>query len=251
MSSVHKSMTLYCQNADNSSTAHTIADRFGLEFSSKVPISEDFHLEYIETGLSLHSAKFPHFKPLCLDFSSGKTAWRRIHGGGRGQAIAKAIGIKPKASLKVIDATTGLGQDSFVLASLGCEVYMIERSPVIAALLSDALARASQDHEIAPIIAKMHLHCGEAKSLIPSLPKVDAIYLDPMFPHDKKSALAKKEMQLLQALLGDSDESELLPISLLHAKRVVVKRPKNGPYLNNLKPTLQMIGSSNRFDIYF
>ena len=40
--------------------------------------------------------------------------------------IAKAVGVKGAYRPTVIDATAGLGQDAFVLASYGCEVVMLE-----------------------------------------------------------------------------------------------------------------------------
>jgi 16S rRNA (guanine1516-N2)-methyltransferase len=48
----------------------------------------------------------------------------------------------------VIDGTAGLGKDAFVLAGLGCKVTLVERHPVVVALLADGLARAWQDPEI-------------------------------------------------------------------------------------------------------
>lgn len=48
----------------------------------------------------------------------------------------------------VLDGTAGLGRDAFVLASLGCKVQMVERHPVVAALLDDGLKRAKSDPEI-------------------------------------------------------------------------------------------------------
>jgi 16S rRNA (guanine1516-N2)-methyltransferase len=66
-----------------------------------------------------------------IDFASAANTYRRLHGGGNGQPLARAIGLKTYGlPLVVIDATAGLGQDSFVLASLGCHVTMIERLQV-------------------------------------------------------------------------------------------------------------------------
>lgn len=55
----------------------------------------------------------------------------------RGEAVAKAVGIKGDYLPDVVDATAGLGRDAFVLASVGCRVRMLERNPVVAALLDD------------------------------------------------------------------------------------------------------------------
>jgi len=68
---------------------------------------------------------------LNIDFLSTKMKYRRQHGGGVKQLIAKAVGIKGKYRPTIIDVTAGLGKDAYVLASLGCTVHMLERSPII------------------------------------------------------------------------------------------------------------------------
>ena len=87
-------------------------------------------------------------KPLYVDFLHGKLEHRRKYGGGRSQLIAKAVGIKKGSKLKVLDATAGLGGDAFVLACLGCEMTLLERSPIIAALLEDGLRRANMNMKL-------------------------------------------------------------------------------------------------------
>jgi len=52
----------------------------------------------------------------------------------RRQPLARALGRKAR---RVVDATAGLGQDSFLIASLGPTVLALERSPIIAALLAE------------------------------------------------------------------------------------------------------------------
>ncbi|HEY8332105.1 MAG TPA: class I SAM-dependent methyltransferase, partial [Pseudomonas sp.] len=154
----------------------------------------------------------------------------------------------------VLDATAGLGRDAFVLASLGCEVSLIERQPLIAALLEDGLARAARDPEVAAIVAHMQLLTGNAVALMGAWqgepPQV--IYLDPMFPHRDKSALVKKEMRLFRPLVGDDlDAPALLEAALaLASHRVVVKRPRKAPCIDGAKPSYQLEGKSSRYDIY-
>jgi 16S rRNA (guanine1516-N2)-methyltransferase len=246
-----KSIAICYDSPDFKLKAKQLAEQLECQLIEQSTPSFEFILHINSNGLSLEHSACSKQTPLYIDFNSGKSLYRRLHGGGKNQPIAKAIGIKSQFRPTVIDATAGLGQDSFVLASLGCEVNSIERSPVIGLLLQDALDRAAQDPQTQAITKNMHLHIGNAEQIIPQLAQADVIYLDPMFPDDKKSALAKKDMQILQAFLTKSDEDPLLETALHYAKsRVVVKRPKNGPYLNNQSPSFQMIGSSNRFDIY-
>ena len=78
----------------------------------------------------------------------------------------------------------------------------------------------------------------------------DVIYIDPMHPVRQKSALVKKDMQVLQWLLGsDEDAHELLKAALPCAKqRVVVKWPQK--VLPLQPPTMSIPGKTVRFDIY-
>jgi 16S rRNA (guanine1516-N2)-methyltransferase len=154
----------------------------------------------------------------------------------------------------VLDATAGLGRDGFVLASLGCAVTLIERQPLIAALLEDGLARARGDREVGPIVAQMQLLTGNAIELMDAWegepPQV--IYLDPMFPHRDKSALVKKEMRLFRPFVGDDlDAPALLAAALaLASHRVVVKRPRKAPIIAGATPGYALEGKSSRYDIY-
>ncbi len=192
--------------------------------------------------------------PVRVDFVEGAVAHRRLFGGGSGQMIAKAVGIQAGVRPLVLDATAGLGRDAFVLAELGCGVTLIERQALIAALLEDGLLRAQADPEVAPIVARMCLLCGNAIDLMTAWasepPQV--IYLDPMFPHRDKSALVKKEMRLFRPLAGNDDDAPALLAAALKlaTHRVVVKRPRKAPAIAGEKPGYVLEGKSSRFDIY-
>ena len=204
-------------------------------------------LQFVELGAQAAG-------PIRVDFVSGAVAHRRLFGGGSGQMIAKAVGIAPGIRPTIIDATAGLGRDAFVLAELGCAMTLIERQPLIAALLDDGLQRASADPEVGPIVARMKLLCANAIELLGAweseAPQV--IYLDPMFPHRDKSALVKKEMRLFRPLAGDdNDAPALLDAALaLATHRVVVKRPRKAPAIADKPPSYTLEGKSSRFDIY-
>lgn len=194
------------------------------------------------------------------DFHGPTVSYRRKQGGGRGQMIAKAVGLRAGVTPSVLDATAGLGRDAFVLASLGCHVDMLERVPAVRALLEDALRRAklhaeSEDPELLAILGRMHKNAGDGRTYLKELSGVllpDVVYLDPMFPERTKSAAVKKEMQVFHELVGaDPDADELLPLALEKARyRVVVKRPRIAPALAGPAPNHVLKGKSNRFDIY-
>lgn len=189
-----------------------------------------------------------------VDFIGGALAHRRKFGGGRGEAIAKAIGIKHAEIPTVLDATAGLGRDAFVLASLGCRVRLVERHPVVYLLLQDGLRRAYADAEIGAMMRRNMrlLPVRHIAQLDPATEFADAVYLDPMYPHKPKSALVKKEMRLFQQLIGaDADADQLLaPALRLARKRVVVKRPDYAAFLAQKAPHFSRETKNHRFDIY-
>ena len=131
-------------------------------------------------------------------------------------------------------------------------MIMIERSPVAYLLLADGLRRlALQEPELARQFVLYHANsCDYMQQLAAA--SVDAVYLDPMFPHRKKSALVKKEMRLFQLMLGPDEDADLLLPAALHAaaKRVVVKRPNSAPLLANQKPSMAIASKKHRFDVY-
>ncbi len=92
--------------------------------------------------LELRKRDEPKLGGIFVDFVGGAMAHRRKFGGGRGEAVAKAVGIKGRQlSSGRGGRHGGAGRDAFVLASVGCRVRMLERNPVVAALLDDGLAR--------------------------------------------------------------------------------------------------------------
>lgn len=190
------------------------------------------------------------------EFLSGPVRYRWLKGGGRNQAIAKAVGLKSGgAQVTVLDATAGLGRDAFILASLGCRVQLVERSPLIAALLIDGLLRARHDEKGAEVVRSMAVVVSDAKKILEAITpenSPDVVYLDPMFPHQGKSALTKIEMRLIRSIVGDDNDAELLlPLALTKArKRVVVKRQRHAPNLSGGSPSFVVKGKSNRYDVY-
>ncbi|NER65554.1 class I SAM-dependent methyltransferase [Pseudomonas sp. MAFF212427] len=222
-----------------------------------LPLQDDsaaFAVQVGEAGLQIQQLGPQAPGPVRVDFVEGAAAHRRVFGGGSGQMIAKAVGIAQGVRPHVLDATAGLGKDAFVLAGLGCQMQLIERQPLVAALLEDGLARAAGDAEVGPIVARMQLLPGNSIERMRDWqgepPQV--IYLDPMFPHRDKSALVKKEMRVFRPLVGDDlDAPALLEAALaLASHRVVVKRPRKAPIIDGPKPSHSLEGKSSRYDIY-
>jgi len=194
--------------------------------------------------------------PIAVDFIGGAVGFRRSHGGGRKQPLARAVGLKGNRNPTVVDATAGLGRDGFVLASLGCRVTLIERSPILAALVADGMRRAMADPKTVTIVTeRLRLLSGDSRTLLLAMSQTErpeVIYLDPMYPHRSKSALVKKEMRALRLLVGDdTDAPALLEAALATAnERVVVKRPIKARAIAGPEPTLAIAGKTHRFDVY-
>ncbi|EKF9810151.1 class I SAM-dependent methyltransferase [Vibrio cholerae] len=249
---------LICQAPQRAQELEQIAARWQLQASDDSP----FALVLSGERLELRKLDEPKLGAIYVDWVEGAVAHRRKFGGGKGQSIAKAAGLNKGVTPVVLDATAGLGRDAFVLASLGCRVQMVERHPVVAALLEDGLQRAKQDDEIGAWVSErislLHASSHDALQQLASDPNFtspDVVYLDPMYPHPenkKKTALVKKEMRVFQSLVGaDNDADALLePALQLAQKRVVVKRPDYAPWLGNRKPSMAMETKKNRFDVY-
>jgi 16S rRNA (guanine1516-N2)-methyltransferase len=244
--------------------ANRIAEQLSVSLlQSDATVSERdlfvFLLRVDENGIALLQGK----SSILVDFVTGANHHRRLHGGGRGQSVAKAIGLKAGNIIPtVLDCTAGLARDAFVLASLGCNMQLCERSPLVHLLLQDGLMRAgaSDDLKLREIIERMQLLSCDARTHMTTLvdnknpedTKPDVIYLDPMFPEKRKTAAVKKDMAAFHTLVGaDDDADALLPLALKTARyRVVVKRPRHAPHLDNCKPGMILEGESTRFDIY-
>lgn len=226
-----------------------LCQQFALQLTDH---ASGWHLAWQDDALVLRNSLLPKQGDILVDFASGASSYRRAHGGGKNEDIAKACGLNKKRDLSILDATTGLGRDAFVLASLGAKLTLVERNPLVAALLTDGLRRAAKHNDLQWVGERMQLLHSSSHKALTEHSKVDVVFLDPMFPPREKSALVKKEMRAFHDVVGeDSDADALLaPALKLATKRVVVKRPAYADYLAGQKPTLSVEGKNNRFDVY-
>jgi 16S rRNA (guanine1516-N2)-methyltransferase len=194
-----------------------------------------------------------------VDFVGGALAYRRLHGGGAGRLLARAVGVKGGHRPTVLDATAGLGRDGFLLASLGCQVVMMENHPLVFVLLEDGVRRACLDDEIGQWVReRIQIRQGNTITYMQQLNSGDecpeVVYLDPMYAEDAGKAGVKKDMQVLRELLEQDETGS--PQALFDAalqcatKRVVVKRPLHSATLVSASPQLIFKGRSTRYDVY-
>jgi len=223
-----------------------------------LPPAFDHVLWLSNEGLALGPRDVKASHATRVDFLDG-TLQYRLRTSGKRQGLGKAVGLDKASGISVLDATAGLGRDALVLAALGCTVTLLERSPLVHALLEDGFIRARRDGDagLQLLLDRMTLLPGESRERFAAImrgevPQPDVIYLDPMFPPSSKSANVKKDIALLHTLLGsEEDFPALLAAALPCAKhRVVVKRPGNKRDASAPKPAFTVPGKAAHFEVY-
>ena len=248
------STCIVCSNQSRVEQAKALATDLGIalfnernsDFDLQLCFEND-HLELFDTALNT---------AVHVDFVEGALAHRQQFGGGRGQAIAKAVGLKQGNTPSVLDITAGLARDAYILACMGCKLTLVEQSPVLYCLIEDGIRRGLTEPASADAL-KNFINLVNADSILymehmDRETRPDVIYIDPMYPERKKSALVKKDMQILQHLLGkDENAAALLDTALECAgKRVVVKRPIHAETVGEIKPSTSISSKKTRYDVY-
>jgi 16S rRNA (guanine1516-N2)-methyltransferase len=232
--------------------AENLAKKLQLPFTTNSFETYDYLLLLTPECLSLKKLK-SRANPLTIDFLSPQMQYRLKNISLRNEALARACGLKQGSKVRIVDATGGLLRDSFILAALGFEVTVLERSPIVFALLEDAIKREKNTNSISNrinIIQNDAIFWLKERQLEE---RPDIIYLDPMFQRRSKTAASRHEMVIFHEIVGDdSDAVTLLNTALdIAKKRVVVKRPRLAePLQGNKKPFRTLTGKSCRFDIY-
>lgn len=235
-------------NCAHTETARRILERFSGNSPATELDSDSLTLRLDSSGLSLISGT----QTLQGDFTR---LLPRLKGNAlAGELLVRAAKIKDTdAPLTAVDATAGLGEDSFFLAAAGFHVKLYEHNPVIFELLQDAHRRAMEIPELLPIMERMELfHGNSVDAMVQLTASPDVILLDPMFPERQKSALVKKKLQMIQKLeFPCVEEKELLLTAMgANPKKLVIKRPPKGPYLAGIKPDYSITGKAVRFDCF-
>lgn len=207
---------------------------------------EELYLKLDREGLSLNQQDLS----IISGFSGMKKRLKQSN--LEHEILLKAVKIKGKQSLRILDATAGTGEDALLLASAGHRVDLFERDPVIAALLEDGLRKGLTDPDLKESVSRMSLFIGDS---IPYMRKegghYDVIYLDPMFPKRTKSADVKKKFQLIHGLEKPCEDEKQLLMAAISATplKIVIKRPVKGGYLADLKPDYSLSGKAVRYDV--
>ena len=229
----------------------------GLLDTAAVLAREDAPLVLVATedGLELRCEEAGAPGPLRIDFTAA-AARRRLET-KRSDPLARALGMRRAPPGSVLDATCGMGRDTLALLGLGCQVHALERNPIVAALLQDALARAAQDAAMGPLLStRLRLTHADALAYLGSLrdeERPDVVFLDPMYAPGKRRALPGGATQILQRLVAPDDaEADRALLSAARAaarQRVVVKRARKAPPLE-ANPRSSHGARATRYDVY-
>lgn len=243
-------MRILTEGQDYTDRAMELAERLGAEICMRTEemSGDERYLLLDKDGLSLVQGNMK----LCGDFRQMK---RRVLGGRlQHEKLLRAVRFKEDVhGMLAVDATAGLGEDSFILAAAGFSVLMCEYNPIIFELLRDALDRAQRDPDIGEIARRMELREGSSIDILGTLGwKPDVIYLDPMFPAKKKSGISTKKLQMFQKLETPcaNEEELLLAAFAADPRRIVVKRPIRGEPLAGKKPGFSIDCRNVRYDCH-
>ena len=166
----------------------------------------------------------------------------RIKAGKRGELARACLGNKD--STLVLDAFAGFGVDGLTLAGLGADVTLVERNLLVWLML----------RSVAWGHPRVAIHFADSIGLLQSGDAWDVVYLDPMFLPTKKSALPKRDLQILREISDVAPSSkkyleQLIEIAKDSATdRVVLKRRKNDP--EAAKPNFSICSKTICFDVF-
>lgn len=243
-----RSFAVYADKEIDDNMAKQVAEKLNLERLQdwEEAKEKDLLLKIDKNGVSLVSDKME----LRGDFTQ---MLPRIKTNNlQGELLVKAAKIKSFGeNPTAIDATAGMGEDSFLLATTGFSVKLYEYNPVIALLLQDALNRAAKVPELKEIVGRMELFEEDSIQALQNLSeKPDLILLDPMFPARQKSALIKKKFQILQKLESPCMDGDALirAATLANPRKIIIKRPINSECLGGYKPSYCVKSKVIRFD---
>jgi 16S rRNA (guanine1516-N2)-methyltransferase len=183
------------------------------------------------------------------DFLKGSINYR-LQRAQHEKHLKKAIG-KNKEPQLILDGTAGLLSDTLILLSLGHKVIACEQSKYIYLLVSDAVRRA-----VGQLDFLENLILVNQNSIDVYLKKenIDIVYLDPLFPQDKKQLKRSKSIYALRDILklekiATNDDKLFIKFNELKPKKIILKRPLKSEIIYNT-PNYQVKGKSTRFDIY-
>ena len=203
---------------------------------------------YKESGLHF-VINSPQKKIIHIDFLKGQMGWR-LRRPDHETLLKKALG-KKKDNLTILDGTAGFLLDTLIFLALGHKVIACEQSRVLFMLLNDAIHRA-RDKLI--FLTNLDLVHGNAVDIYKNTKNIDLIYLDPMYPDNKKNNARSGVMNDIKNILEieaitNLEDQIFFDFKKQEFKKIVLKRPIKSKIIDrNLN--YQVKGKSTRFDVY-
>jgi len=203
---------------------------------------------YKESGLHF-VINSPQKKIIHIDFLKGQMGWR-LKRTDHETLLKKALG-KKKDNLTILDGTAGFLSDTLIFLALGHKVIACEQSRVLFMLLNDAIHRA-RDELI--FLTNLDLVHGNAVDIYKNTKNIDLIYLDPMYPDNKKNNARSGVMNDIKNILEieaitNLEDQIFFDFKKQEFKKIVLKRPIKSKIIGtNLN--YQVKGKSTRFDVY-
>ena len=203
---------------------------------------------YKESGLHF-VINSPQKKIIHIDFLKGQMGWR-LKRTDHETLLKKALG-KKKDNLTILDGTAGFLSDTLIFLALGHKVIACEQSRVLFILLNDAIHRA-RDELI--FLTNLDLVHGNAVDIYKNTKNIDLIYLDPMYPDNKKNNARSGVMNDIKNILEieaitNLEDQIFFDFKKQEFKKIVLKRPIKSKIIGtNLN--YQVKGKSTRFDVY-
>ena len=233
------SFFISCQKPELRQACEALIGRFDFCYSESILprlcLREEGLVLLDNTGQSIH-----------LNWNDAKWKQRALGALGH-EPLIKVT--QASQGVRILDLTAGWGKDGLMMANAGSELVMLEKNPYMAALLF----KAHQGLDDEDLKSKIRILWCDAHHYLNQLEKEgfpDVIYIDPMHPTREKSALVKKQLQVLQQLVAPNDDvGELIALAQMHCKKkVVVKWPqKQKP---TIKPNHSIQGKTIRYDVY-
>ena len=202
-----------------------------------------------ETYLSLDDQSILHSGSNKLEnsFTSGKFSTRISQYQGE-NLLKKAIGWQSKTQKHILDATGGLGHDSFIFALLGQKITLLEKNIGLCILIEEALHNLPNLPYFKNAKNNISIINSDSRAFLSSAENFDVVYIDPMF-NSKKKLKRTKQMEFLDNYLNEYDDPSA-EFYESNFKRLVIKKELRATSSIKDCSALSFRGSSVRYDIY-
>ena len=202
-----------------------------------------------ETYLSLDDQSILHSGSNKLEnsFTSGKFSTRISQYQGE-NLLKKAIGWQSKIQKHILDATGGLGHDSFILALLGQKITLLEKNIGLCIMIEEALHNLPNLPYFKDAKNNISIINNDSRAFLSSAENFDVVYIDPMF-NSKKKLKRTKQMEFLDNYLKEYDDPSA-EFYESNFKRLVIKKELRATSSIKDCSALSFRGSSVRYDIY-